>query len=336
MPEARDLKTLTRLVQVNANRFFLQPESHLLVTAVSRAKGGDVLAAAVDSSICHELPRTCEALNLRFAGIVPSAVALANLLRNGICMWADGDTLTTIAAEDSQLTSVKREAQDIDGTTNGDCPATATQALGEEAATYADAYAVATLRKLGAMQLGHGLSPRTSKNVSRIRSIVAISACVVGVSAPLTAPLIGARVELTRANNELRILAPRQRAALRYYNDIQYFTRGIEEVSAFTARGIATSALLAQLARALPAGVAIVSLRIDSTGANLVLLGKNAASAVRALEALPGIANPRVSGVVTREIVDAIERERVALQFQTVARPSRRDSANSSSTPSRS
>lgn len=322
VPQARDTRTIARLVQVNANRFFLQSESQRLVTAVCIAKDGTVLGAAADGVICDQVSRACGALRVRFGGTTPSVVALAALLGNGSTLWVDGATVTRIDAKDSQLVAIQHLTPNDVSTR--DCPEAAQRALGETAAFYGDAYAAALLTKPGPMQLGNHLSSEHSKRIPKLRTAAAVAACVLGILGPLTAPLIGARIELARGKHELAFLAPRQREALRRYNDIQYFTRGLDEVAAFGMRGISATALLGDLTRGLPAGIAIVTLRIDSTGGNLTVLGKNAASAVRTLETLPRIVNPHVTGAVTREIVDAVERERVSLQFHVAgSRPNR-------------
>jgi hypothetical protein len=73
--------------------------------------------------------------------------------------------------------------------------------------------------------------------------------------------------------------------------------------------------LVNDLARALPTGGALVTLRVDSVGGTLVALAPRAAILIERLEHVPGVTTPTFVGPVTREVAGASEVERVAIHF---------------------
>ncbi len=320
LPQSNEARTIARVVQANANRFFAHSEPDQLRTAVALNNDGAVFGAAIDGGICEDVERTCDVLRLRVGSTSPAATALAALMGAGSMVCVDGETVVRIDAATSRLVGIRHESRHVDSSVGSTAPAEATQALGDSAAEYADAYAAAMLRSPRQVQMSLH-APRWSRRartLSRVRVAAALAVSALGIVSPLAAPLVGARIEIERADRELKLLAPRQREALRRNSDIQYFTDALAEVSLFTTRGVSATAMLGDLTRALPVGVAIVTLRIDSTGAVLTSLGRGAAAAVRNLETLPSVANSHITGPVTKEIVAGIERERISVQFQIV------------------
>ena len=66
----------------------------------------------------------------------------------------------------------------------------------------------------------------------------------------------------------------------------------------------------------MPAGSALVSLRVDSAEGTLVVIADHAAGVVPSLEREAGLVHPAIVGPVMRETVNGVELERAAIQFR--------------------
>jgi hypothetical protein len=86
-------------------------------------------------------------------------------------------------------------------------------------------------------------------------------------------------------------------------------------VSAFAEARWSPTLLLAELARRLPPGAALVSLHADTAAGSVVALGPRAGAVLAALEGIEGVRRVEISGPVTREGAAGIEVERVTLRF---------------------
>ena len=106
------------------------------------------------------------------------------------------------------------------------------------------------------------------------------------------------------------------------------------EVERFAGARRSPTLLLAGLARAMPQGSALTTLRMetaaDTASVFLTLLAPRAAPVLGAIERLPGVASAQIVGPVTREVVvaggaagpSAVERatlERMTVRFRLVA-----------------
>jgi hypothetical protein len=66
--------------------------------------------------------------------------------------------------------------------------------------------------------------------------------------------------------------------------------------------------------------MAIVSLRVDSTGGSLVIIGQRASAALSSLEKVDAVRSSRLVGPVTRELVAGREMERASIHFAFTSR----------------
>ena len=101
----------------------------------------------------------------------------------------------------------------------------------------------------------------------------------------------------------------------------------LEEVAAFDRDRQPVTLLLEDLAHALPAGSALVTVRVDSAGGTLVALAPRAAALLERLEHVPFVSTPTFVGPVTREAAANAEVERVAIRF---SRPRRSETVPAS------
>lgn len=80
--------------------------------------------------------------------------------------------------------------------------------------------------------------------------------------------------------------------------------------------GFPASRTLSDVAALVPLGSAIVTLRADARALDLVILGPEGAAIAERFAGLPGFAEPRVIGAVTRETVEGRVVQRVALHLR--------------------
>jgi hypothetical protein len=140
-------------------------------------------------------------------------------------------------------------------------------------------------------------------------------ACSIAVGLALLGPTFAARRAAAQATVALSTLAPRRHAAEAAEADLARVSAALHEVAAFDRDRHVATLLVSDLARALPVGSALVTLRADSAGGTLVALTPRAAILIERLEHVPGLASPTIVGPVTREVAAAAEVERVAIRF---------------------
>jgi hypothetical protein len=127
-----------------------------------------------------------------------------------------------------------------------------------------------------------------------------VAALIAGVGA-LTTPGLAALRARDQAAAEIRATArPRARAAAAE-RDLAEATAALNELVAFDQRGRSVASFLYFLAKAMPEESAIVSVRLDSAGGQLVALTPSAAAVVAALGRVPDVTFPEIAGPVTRD-----------------------------------
>jgi hypothetical protein len=98
--------------------------------------------------------------------------------------------------------------------------------------------------------------------------------------------------------------------------EIGPLTAALDQVAALEARRQSPTLFLGALARALPRGSALVEVRVDSAGGNLVAVAPRAAALLPALERIAGAAPLEIAGPVTREHVAGQTLERMTVRFR--------------------
>ncbi len=277
-------------------------------------------AAAYVSPVVCDVIRACVAARLPFGSVAPAAVVLGSACRGSEVRWEDGAMAFAAEYVDGALAVLQRRprgrsAEDADaGHAAPDRWDPALDVLGPEGASYAAAFGAArhrgrdpvslVPRHRGMRRLAAACAPAARpalRPVPRARLILAGAACALGVASAAAAPGVAAVRAEHRAADALRALGPaRARAAAAEAMGVRA-AAVLDALAPFDAGRRSPTVLLAQLARDLPTGAAVVDVRLDSAGGTLVALTPHAGDLVRAVEHLPDVAGAELVGSLVRE-----------------------------------
>jgi hypothetical protein len=317
LPPLVSPQALSQLVREGAGRFFMRNGIPLLTTGVRVVGPGEVWAAAVDQQTVQEVEAACRRRGLRLRAIAPAAVALGGAVVGDLILWRDGEFCLEVHRSEGEITGVRRFR--ADGTAEDDAPPRVVDALGplgEGAWRYADAYGAALLPAGEALILRPRRGADPDRVVPRWRFAAALCTCLLSLLACLLLPGIVAHRAGAEAAARTAALDGERRLASEAEAELARVTGALAEVAAFDAGRRSPTLLLADLARALPDGSALLTIRVDSVAGTLVALSPRAASVLDPLERLPGITSLEVVGPVTREVLAERPLERVTLRFQ--------------------
>lgn len=320
LPPIIDASALTRLVSESTSRFFLRNGVPLVTTGVRRDRDGDSegWGAAIEQPVIAALEAACRAHKLRLAAVLPTLAVIPHALHGDSLTWDDGEVCAHVTLSGGRLASVRRTLPDAAApASEHDAPRVAVPqlaALGADGWRFADAYgaAVASVRDPLAYRPARAAS---AAPISTRRLVAAGIACAVALASAILAPTLTARYVAAQATGALAALARQRRAAEGAESDLVHVSRALDEVAAFDSDRHPATLLVNDLARALPTGGALVTLRVDSAGGTLVALAPRAAALIERLEHVPGLATPTFVGPVTREVAASSEVERVAIRF---------------------
>jgi hypothetical protein len=313
LPPLTSTRELARLVQQGAARFFLRNGAPLLTTGVRVVQPGEVWAAAIDEPVVREVEDACRAQRLRLGAVAPVAVALPCVLTGDEIVWRDGDLCLELRLAGGALAGVRRYRA-AGPAVPPDVPAgaDALAPLGEDAWRFADAYGAAMLSSGEAL----AFRPRADARVPGWRMAAASAVFLLSLLASQLLPLLAAQRTGARAAERSAALAPQRRSALEAEIELARVTEALAEIAGFGAGRRSATLLLGDLARALPAGSAVLTLRVDTAGGSLVLLSPRAAAVLDSLERAPAIDALEIAGPVTRESLGGRELERLTLRFR--------------------
>jgi len=320
LPPIVDSVALARLVSESASRFFLRNGVPLVTTGVRRDRDGDSegWGAAIEQPVIAALEAACREHGLRLAAVLPTLAVIPHALHGDSLTWDDGEVCAHLTLSGGRLTSVRRTVADaaVPASKNDAVPLAVPglAALGADGWRFADAYgaAVASVRDPLAYR------PARSASAAPIRTsrlVAAGIACAVALASAILAPTLTARYVAAQATGALAALARQRRGAEGSESDLVRVSRALHEVAAFDSDRHPATLLVNDLARALPTGSALVTLRFDSAGGTLVALAPRAAILIERLEHVPGLTTPTFVGPVTREVAASSEVERVAIRF---------------------
>jgi len=111
-------------------------------------------------------------------------------------------------------------------------------------------------------------------------------------------------------------MATTRRSIAENSREIGKVTAELNEIAAFSERRRSATLFLEALSAALPPEAAIVALRTDSAGGNLMALTPRASAVLSALDSITAVAAAEIVGPVTREIIGTRELERVTVRFR--------------------
>ena len=162
----------------------------------------------------------------------------------------------------------------------------------------------------------HPLAFATSAEATPLALLAGIPACIAAALFAITAPAVAALVLGYAAQRDMNQFTHRDRAALADAQELHRLSARQQEMTTFFTRQQSPVAFMASLADAIPAGAAVVTLRMDSAGGALSLRAERIDDVVRAVVSIPIITSVEVIGPITRDAVSSRTRERVALRFR--------------------
>jgi len=305
---------LQKLVDVGVSRFFVTA-APVVVAPVRLSGDGAVWAAILDRGVLDEAHVGAAGAGYRIGSFVPAVAVLGRASAARTVRWVDGSQYAELEYDaDGRLTGLSRGlAGPTEGAMLVASPTLA--ALGSDAAMYAAAYAAACASG------GQHLSVRTARrgnrgHVAAWRVATAATACVAALMVALWLPVMRARRDGAQSRAALAALGAKYRTALSMERDIAAIDAQVYELAEFiNARSSATT-LLRSLSKVLPAGVSLVTFRLDTTVANVVVLGPHAAALLPLLDKQPGISGAEILGAVSRELIAGHELERASFRFR--------------------
>jgi hypothetical protein len=325
LPPVADAGALTRLVGESAGRFFLRNGVPLATTGVRRDResDGEGWGAAIEQPVIAALEAACRTHGLRLAAVLPTLAVIPRALQGDSLVWRDGEVCAHLTILDGRLHALRRGIiGDAPSSTSDEPPhaVPALAALGTDGWRFADAYgaAIASVRDPLAYRLARFAN---AEPVRTLRIAAALLACLIALTLTAVAPTIAIRHAGARAEVGLSTLARERRGAEASEAELTRVSAALGEVALFDQNRRSVTILLSDLARALPSGSAMVSLRVDSAGGTLVALAPRAAALIERLEDVPDLATPSFIGPVTREVAASAEVERVAIHFLWAGAP---------------
>jgi hypothetical protein len=320
LPPILDAGALARLVSESTSRFFLRNGVPLVTTGVRRDRDGDSegWSAAIEQPVIAALESACRAHRLRLAAVLPTLAVIPHALHGDSLAWDDGEVCAHLTISGGRLTSVRRTVADPAApASEHDAVPLAVPglaALGADGWRFADAYGAAVASVRDPLAYRPARAARVAP-IRRWRLVAAGIASAIALASAILGPTLTVRHTAAQATRTLRAVARPRRAAEAAESDLAHVSGALDEVAAFDSDRHIATLLVNDLARALPTGGALVTLRVDSAGGTLVALAPRAAILIDRLEHVPGLATPTFVGPVTREVAGGSEVERVAIHF---------------------
>jgi Tfp pilus assembly protein PilN len=320
LPPVLDAGALARLVSESTSRFFLRNGVALVTTGVRRDRDGDSegWGAAIEQPVIVALEAACRARGWRLTAVLPTLAVIPHALQGDSLTWNDGEVCAHVTLSGGRLTNMRRTVADVatPASAHDAVPLAAPglAALGADGWRFADAYgaAVASVRDPLAYRPARAA---LAAPIRKWRLVTAGVACGVALVSAILGPTLMTRHAAARATSALAALARQRRAAEAAESDLVHVSRALDEVAAFDSDRHPATLLLNDLARVLPTGGALVTLRVDSAGGTLVALAPRAAILIERMEHVAGLTTPTFVGPVTREVAGGSEVERVAIHF---------------------
>jgi hypothetical protein len=310
LPGATAPAVLSEAVRSNAGRFFLAGSGPVVIPDVEPHADGWWGAAYVESPL-RAVFAAARSAGVKVTGCVPTALVLGAAFTGQSVAWCDGDTAILTGLQGREVVSVRR-IRCVAATDAILDPALV--ALGPHAERFADAYGAAVLARPVLQVRPHDAEAALRLRLRVRRSLwgaVMLSAALLTFAPGLTAT----RARL-RAESELAGLQTRAAAAARSGHSFARTLDDLGRVSSYDATRRSMTITMGQIASALPDSTAVVTIRIDTTGVDLVALSLPGAPILTDISRLPGVEGAQFVGALTRELVAGQEFQRTALRFR--------------------
>ncbi len=316
LPAVDDPRLVARLIEENAATFFLRNGAPLQTARVVRGADLRWWGAAVERPVFDSILSGCIDAEYRVRAIVPSAAAIAVTRGAPQCTWSEDDWSLSIATDSGKLVAVHRIANSPEVVCQ--VAPTLTQ-LGERASAFTAAHVAATLDPSTAVPVFVVKGSQAAYRPPPVwRVAVALGTAGLAVIFAFTAPLLAARWTTHVAQASISAFAERAADPLRWEAELGDFRVALQEFADLTRSPIPPPAVVIHRAgQALPPGAALLRIRLDDGGAQLVVVAPRIGRFLDALEADGrSFSQVRVVGPITRERLGGEDQERATIEVR--------------------
>lgn len=302
-------------VEAQHTAHFLQNEKLVRVAGVHREPAG-WFGAALDESVVDSVADACRAANIRLDGCLPAiaAASLAALDRAEQPPTVPSVAVVGIREGQRRLSMVLRDGG-VAELEAAFVPEVTAGPAGSAIPPIEVADAVARMLGPSPYLLDPGARSMLRQQGRRRRMALVVLA-IFAVTVAAGSPWLRASLELRSHASHRAALEVTAAPARRDAIELQHLTSGLEAVAAFDASRQSAVVLLSRLAVHLPDSTAIVSLRLNEDGANLVTLSRLGIDLLAALEGMKGFEAPQLVGAVTRESSGAHDVQRTGVMLR--------------------
>lgn len=316
LPPVRHTKLISRIVKESPDAFFVRVGGRTVVSDVEIRSDGSTWAAALDSGLIDEALAVLRRRNLRVTRVLPFAAAVSHVVPVGTWCLADDALeveLTTI--ERGIIQDCRRRMPAVAG---GETRPSvdALDALGTGASEFMAAYGAAVAPPRAAFTWRPAPDPARVRRFDMLRVAAASLVLIASLGGALVARGAHATLAAAAASAQLSSLHDSQIDAARTDAELRRTTAELDRIRQFDATRGRMTLLLGALSEALPDSTAVISLRVDTLDASLIVLAPNAAEILPELLDLPGVIAPRIIGSVTREALGGVRVERASIRFR--------------------
>ena len=303
LPEVPD-RVLAGIVREGAGRFFRKNGVPLDTSNVRRSVNG-AWTAAFERPLISSVASGCRIAGFALVAAVPSVAVVRHAVRMPVVRWSAEGTTFVLELDDSGALRSIHAVTGVEPST-AQAPAKVLAAalapLAETAWEYAEAYGAAVSRDFVVDTALELRARRSDAPMVRRRLTIAIATCSLIWALAGVIPTMILLRQAAAARRDLVRLAPQRAAAATAVAELERANTQLMTLRAFDATRGRMTALLRGAAASIPAGSAIVALRVDSVAGTLVAVSPHAGAFVEALEHVPDIASPEIVGPITREL----------------------------------
>lgn len=316
VPAVDDPRLVSHLIAANTSTFFLRNGDPLQAAGVVRGADHRWWGAALEQPVFEAIVSGCLDAGYRVRALVPSAAAIAVTHGALQCTWSEDDWILRIATDAGKLVAVHRIANSPEVVCQVAPPLTQ---LGERASAFTAAHVAATLDPSTAVPAFVVKGSQAAYRPPPVwRIAVALGTAGVAVIFAFTAPLLAARWATRAAQVSISTLAERAAEPQSWEAELGDFRVALQEFADLTRSPIPPPAVvLHRVGQALPPGAALLRLRLDGGGAQLVVVAPRIGRFLDALEADGrSFSQVRVVGPITRERLGGEDQERATLEVR--------------------
>jgi hypothetical protein len=307
LPNLVDPTMLAAVIRENIGSFFLKNGVPLVAAGVRVKAPGTVLAAVVDRPVVDAIQQICRHRGWRLGSIAPTPVVLPLALTGDSILWIDGPIRSLITSSGGVIESIKTEWSRVAEATPAGQPVDGLATLQVDAHTYADAYGAALLSQNEPLAISD-TTIGLEHGVGAHRKLLAPAVLLACSILLLVLSPMAAVVSRVRADFQIEALhESRWNDVTGAFNQLHRVTTMLEELSAFASSKPNLSALLADIAQALPQNAVVTELEIHDGQGRILALSPEPSTIVAALGNVAGLDSLQVSREVTVALTDRVE-----------------------------